>query len=178
MKDSEVVDILQQLKAAYPRQPISKDTLEIYARELEPFGADEMYTAMRWLLRNSRFFPTIAELIGSVAERRLNLPGPEDAWGEVASELRRVGHTARPEFSTDLIKEAVDNIGGWRRLCESSNGVSDRARFIDAYKATRRRCVEAVCVIGLRPGSEPLQLESSSASEARDIQRTQGDWSK
>jgi hypothetical protein len=163
---SETAQILAELKAAYPRQEITPDTLKIYAAHLLPFEVDQVQAAVREHTRESRFFPTVAELLERVAEETAGVPSPPVAWAEVSKELRRVGHTGAPSWSHELIREAVVMFG-WRRLCETSTSslATDRARFIELYEELRRheirRSVNAGAETTARAlGAGPLRLSS------------------
>ncbi len=67
-----------------------------------------------------------------------NVPATE-AWGEVMHQLRYAGSWHAPQFSGELVAQAVTDIGGWSYLCMTENIVADRARFIAAYDERLKR---------------------------------------
>lgn len=85
MKASEALKLLATLKAAYPRQELGEETLEVYARDLADLDHEVAVAAVERMRKSSRFFPTIAELRESAAEIRLGAPPPRIAWGQVVA---------------------------------------------------------------------------------------------
>lgn len=134
MKPSETSRALAKLKAAWPRQPIDKETIEVYAQALAPFPFEPIAHAITTLIRTATFFPTVAEILRTAAAAMLQAPPPAEAWGAVIGQVRSVGLYGTPEFPHELVREAVREIGGYRRLCESRDTTSDRARFHEAYR--------------------------------------------
>ena len=140
---SEVKAAMAVLKAAFPEAEISLPTVRVYCNALEEFAARDaegLRRAVQRLLRTARFFPRIADIAREFASEAVaGLPEPEEAWGEVVSELRRIGHTSVPLFSCAEIGQAMRAIGTWDSLCRAASNPSDRARFIDAYRVIRER---------------------------------------
>ena len=92
--------------------------------------------ALDYIREGNPFPPTPGQIARRVfelfdqAEGRIS---PPEAWELVVREITRVGHPGKPELP-DLVWRAIQNIGGWRNLCLSQNQISDRARFLEAYK--------------------------------------------
>ncbi len=144
MKESESAYVLEELRAAYPNAKIGGNTFIVYAKNLEPYHFVGVMTVVRCLIRTSKWFPTVAEILEHLADMMLKLPSSEVAWTEVIGELKRVGHTEAPKFSHRLVGDAVKKMGGWFRLCSSPNGVAERARFHDLYRDLRQHEVDAI----------------------------------
>lgn len=95
------------------------------------------------------FFPDAAQV--RQAARRIhaaamNVPDAGAAWSEVMMMIRRGCRTdhggwytdrepTRDDWSTPMIQDAIDAIGGWTAIRTSSNMPADRARFMDIYAA-------------------------------------------
>jgi hypothetical protein len=158
MKTSEIGVLMAILKAAYPRQVIQPLTLQVYTKALEPHDANEIAGAIEFITHRSRFFPTIAEILERAALTRTGAPDSAVAWGEVLAELRRVGHTSSPSYPHPLIGDSVKAIGGWRRLCESTDMTADRSRFHEAYAQLIRAQVDAFITNALPPMAQHKEI--------------------
>jgi len=175
MSQSDAARAVAVLAAAFPSARIEAPTLRVYAKLLADVDPEALSRAVTRLAATSRFFPTIAELRGEVAaEATEGLPAPEVAWGEVVEELRRVGHTAAPQFSCPEIGQAVRAIGGWGALCFASRNPYDRARFVDAYRAVRASAVRAEQLHGVTNALSPAPQPAARAlvtKTARSLSR-------
>lgn len=89
----------------------------------------------------SHYFPHPSELRKAALEilqARHPVPDAYEAWGEVNAEIERSGYLGRPSFSHELIERAVAALG-WRHLCLSPDRMSDRANFLQAYRALQEK---------------------------------------
>ena len=144
------------LKTYYPREELlpNQQALELWYKALEdiPYSVLEV-TLNKWVSLN-RFSPSIADLREQATELMFGrFPDWQEGWEKVSVALGRYGYfdidKAYGSFD-DLTRKAVDQIGGFRALCKSSNLSADRANFRQAYEdmATRikheRQLSEAV----------------------------------
>lgn len=133
MKKSEAAKIVATLSAAFPRPQMTEPTMKVYEMFLEdlPFEAGEL--AARRLIATAKFLPTIAEIRAAATELAL---GPRrlggEAWGDVGAAIREFGRYQAPNFEDPLTAECVRQLG-WLTLCDSTNDVADRARFVELY---------------------------------------------
>ena len=74
MRPSEALRVVDKLKAAYPRQVIGADTLQVYAEALADLDADLLRRIAQEHILSERWFPTIAELRERAAEIVCDLP--------------------------------------------------------------------------------------------------------
>lgn len=134
------------IAVAYPRQEFPLTSQKLYAEMLADLDDDLLIAAVQDLISKQTFLPAIAEIRAAVAGLREQASGRLDAysaWEQVKYQMLRVGSYGDPQFD-DLTNRAVKAVGGWRELCLSENGMSDRARFIDAYNTFlgRERSIE------------------------------------
>jgi len=132
----EVATLLRPLLATWPEEPFPSDRVAVYAAALADLDADLLRAAIAHCIATLRFFPKPAEIRSAAFELVKTAEGVPDtstAWGEVMSEISRVGSYGLPRFSHPAIERAVRLTGGWQRICLSETLASDRARFIEFY---------------------------------------------
>lgn len=135
-----VAMVLGAFPNAIPRDPeMARKTAEVYKRMLLDLDFEVAERAVARLIATSKFMPTIAEIRSASIDvqrgaRRLG----GEAWGDVNAEVRRVGRYGSPEFTDPLTAEAVRQLG-WLNLCDSTNDVADRARFVELYDGLAAR---------------------------------------
>ena len=153
MTRAEAMRVFALLQGAYPRQELPASTESIYAAALGDLDVVAVERAVLFLIRTSRWLPTIAEIREHVAEEQVALPEPEFAWAEVRDAIGRYGlDQARPPWSCPEIGAAV-SVLGWRTLCTTENSGRERERWIKTYAALRRRRIEQVAApAGTLPG--------------------------
>lgn len=129
---------LATLTAAYDRD-LPEETARIYLAALDQIDDVGLQLATARLIAESRFFPTVAELLAAAMEETHPVAAADDAWAEVAAATSRLGRHNQPEWSDPLIAEAVHTAGGYRHLCDSELPGRDRAVFTRAYEAAVKR---------------------------------------
>lgn len=139
-----ILSCLGQLGLAYPKEAAhhaQHKVIELWVEMLADLDDGILQAATRECIANQDWFPKISELrrmAHKIHAAAHPTPDAHDAWAEVQSEIRRVGHYAnRPgyelRFTHPLIEQAAMTLG-WEHLCYSENQVSDRAQFIQAYQ--------------------------------------------
>jgi hypothetical protein len=98
------------------------------------------------LATHATFFPSAGELrrtYFTLRERAAGVPSAQDAWAETKQLFRRGfsrAHAPTEESVTHpRVLRAIEGIGGWRALCDSTNDAADRARYLQAYEAYTER---------------------------------------
>lgn len=146
MTRSEASQLVAMLVAAYAGSAarVSDETAEVYERMLLGLDAQAAQEAVVRLIRTSKWLPTIAEVLEAATALQSGvLRSGAEAWGDVVSAIRAVGHIGSPRFEDQLVADIVAR-WGWRQLCLSPNDAADRARFIELYDklASRARADE------------------------------------
>ena len=141
MTKGEAAKAVATLVCAYPATKWNDANATVYEAMLIDLELTDTLDAIQRLARTSKFMPTIAEIRAEVLDVRHGPCRPaEDAWGDVLSEIRRVGSYGVPSFGDQAVAFVVSRLG-WRNLClEGRNDASDRARFCELYSQTRERC--------------------------------------
>jgi hypothetical protein len=143
LTEIEAAKVIATLTAAYPRHEIPEETTKLYAKFLQDLEYQKAQSAVIRIITNSRFFPTVAEIREAVLKvEQPNLPLPAEAWEEVIRQMRDIGYVGTPKFSHPLIEKAVQAMGGWISLCQSEDGMVDRAHFLKIFESYKNRHVE------------------------------------
>lgn len=140
MTDGErLAVVIGMLIAAFPSTKAGEATVRVYVRDLADLPVDEVERAAILLRATVRFLPTIAEIRATVAEERLGLPSPIEAWEIVAAaafERKRP-----PEGTPSEVIRAREIVGGASAIRETTNPSILRAQFLAAYDELRRHAV-------------------------------------
>lgn len=138
---------LAMLVAAYDPTHWTPTNEAAYLVAIDDLPADVVHLAIINLIRSPlRFMPRPGEIRQAVLRLvQPERPDPGEAWRTVLSEIARVGRYETPDFDP-LTRRAVEAIGGWQALCNSTNTIADRARFLDAYERLAQREETAVLV--------------------------------
>lgn len=155
---TRILDALQGMADAFPRQDITSATIRTYLHHLSDLPEPAVIAAINQAIDTQTFFPSISELRGIIAEQANGADDlAEVAWAEVEREARRVGYNRRlwdyergesyvehPRFSSDRIAQAVESVG-WRNICVGDNSKGEiRRDFLFAYRAIRDRDVKRI----------------------------------
>lgn len=170
MKESEVTELVAVLVAAFPRPPIAEKTVAIYEQMLRDLAVEVAHRAVARLVATSKWLPTIAEIRAAAVEAQLGARrAGAEAWGDVNDAVRRVGRYGTPKFADPLVAEAVRSLG-WLAICDSTNDVADRARFIELYDSLAVRArgdqVAGATLALPKPATRPRGIQGpASANE-------------
>lgn len=167
MKKSEVAELVMMILAAYPNARTTASTSQVYETMLADLEADRARAAVHRLIASSRFMPTVAEIRAAATELEHGaVRSGADAWLDVVEQIRREGYCGVPRFADPVVAALVQR-WGWRALC-FGDGVSDRARFIEAYDAlTQRERAGLVASVALPEGrAARAQLQGAGKAQA------------
>ena len=141
----EFAAVMAMIEAGYPRWVPKKDTVSVYYEVLGDLPLDLLQAAvLQWISSDSPWPPSPGQLRAAAfkliehTERRLTAG---EAWKEALDKIDYYKPPKPEDFTDPLVFEALESIGGNRRLCMSREDslTSSRARFIQAYEALRGR---------------------------------------
>lgn len=143
MNLEETARVVAILEGSFPNFPTKPQTVAAYHLALDDLPCEAVQAAVREALRTLKFFPTPAELRAIVADKLLGLPTAEEAWGEVAAQIRECGVYRTPAWSCAAVQAAVRAIG-YRNLCmtEIDDLPGQRAHFYRTFDAYRERALK------------------------------------
>jgi hypothetical protein len=139
MKKSEVTELVAIIADAFTRPPMEERTVRVYEAMLLDMDREVAHRAICRLISTSKWLPTIAEIRTAAADLvhgATRLGG--EAWGDVGEAVRRVGRYQVPTFDDPIVANCVKQMG-WLDICNSTNDVADRARFIELYNGLAAR---------------------------------------
>lgn len=147
---NEVSEIMVYLTALFPNFQCAKETIGAYYDLLRDIDSEMLLQAARQIGSENTFFPSVSEIRKTalaLTARAEGVPSSAEAWGEVISEVHRVGTYVGPmwnrelEFSNPLILRAVQALG-WQNICLSETPGVERAHFFKIYDQLleRHRC--------------------------------------
>jgi hypothetical protein len=155
-------ELIADLARAFPRQPVTAETLRIYLRELADIPPAALETACRELMRASEFFPTIRAIREAAAEHLLALPGEAGALAQIEARMAwgRADEDERGEAPGvhPLVREAVDHVGGFHAFRATDEPAVVRGQFLRLFRDLRGRAVRDAQIGQLElPGRAPVR---------------------
>lgn len=132
MTRNETVELLAWLALRFPSQKLTGPSIEAYCESLADYPIELSQKAAKKLATTSRWFPSLAEIIGEIAELALGLPTPEGAWMELLERVR----DDEWENLDETLRSALRAAGGTHAIATQESHFVRRA-FIDAYTALR-----------------------------------------
>lgn len=141
MTKQEFMKIAMAIKTYYPKDDLmpSKEALQLWYDALKDLTYEQLNTALRRHVATSKWSPSIAEL----REQCVELEVPIADWGVAYEELQRAirnwgwsREAEAMESMSKLTRETVKRLG-YQTLCESQDGMADRANFRNIYEQVK-----------------------------------------
>ena len=155
-KFAELMATMQEVFT--PEKPISTAKMEIYFKILEPYNIEDITSAFVRVIHTKEYptFPLPADIIKALTEPEDLDAKAEEAWILANKHLslmcinERCGEDVSGHPLTETVKKAF---GGWEKLgfCNPYDDVTDRKRFIEAYKNTAKKETERRLLDGKKP---------------------------
>jgi len=123
--------------ARHHNKAMSRDQIELYVRYLSDLDDGTLMQAAANLICLLRFFPKVTEMREEAVRIDLGgefAPHPVSAWREVLAGIQAHGRASVPSWSHQAIGVALDQIGGYRRVCDSQLVEAERSKFCDVYE--------------------------------------------
>jgi hypothetical protein len=170
MRASEFQDFRELLANAlsFYRQDVTPFMLDVWWQACQGFELGQVRKAMTTHAMDperGQFQPKPADIVrqlqGTHTDRSLM------AWGKVYEAMARVGAYSTVAFDDPCIHLAIEDMGGWPKLCRSTSDELPfvQKRFCDTYKAYSGRQD--------RPKHPPMLLGAHDAENARRGYRSQ-----
>lgn len=143
--EKQIVMALTPYLVAFPQSKMTAEGLVIYAKALGGLSLGALNAAMMKLIKTSKFFPTIAEILEAAESLKQfasgqRLPTPAEAWAEVQHEAKRKYFYRPWELSCPEVEAAAKQFGKYE-LCTlkaEELGIA-RAQFTRIYDTIANR---------------------------------------
>jgi hypothetical protein len=138
--ENDIAQIVAVISAAYPNFSPSEMTTEVYYQTLRDIPADLLKAATLQAVSEPgrKFAPSVGEIRGAVLEINRAIdktPSAYEGW----EATRKAMFGGWPPDIHPMIVKVADLLGGLRTLGHSTNPVSDRMRYIEAYNELLER---------------------------------------
>lgn len=142
MKKTEIVQLLVVINAAFPNMQVNEVMVDLWHELLGDIDFNLAKAAVKKILLESPYPPTIADIRKQVAE--ITTPkqiDPAEAWGEVERAIRYYGSYMEEEALASMspaVARVVKYIG-WREICLSEEPGVLRGQFLKMYQQLQER---------------------------------------
>lgn len=156
--------LLADLARAFPRNPITPETLRVYLRELDDVPPELLEAVVRDLIRTSEWFPTVRAIRERAAERSLGLPAEAEALAQIEARIRWARTSAAAEAPPihPVVLEAIRGVGGFHAFRSADEASVIRGQFGRLYRELRGSAIAAVQTGALALPSAPTGRELRS----------------
>lgn len=144
------------------------ERMKVYVQYLHPLGPDVLGRVVKKVIAESRYLPTIAELLDAAKSLAGTVnPGSrvkswDEAWSEIERNMFDVPWGQKPKWSTPEIEMAVNNYG-WHDLQTCLE------KDLPTIKAQVRRHYESVCARTKEEKINQFALGFSSVAEVMGV---------
>jgi hypothetical protein len=142
---SETARVIGIIRARYPRSewgPNEELTVEAWHMSLGDLPLEPVVAALKAMFLESQFAPDPVDIRGRVASEAGVAPEPAEAWriaqGAIATYYP--GHKNAIDIP-DVVRQALNAIGGIHNLKMSDDPSGDRDAFLKAYATYRKRAL-------------------------------------
>ena len=144
MKKTETVQLLAVINAAFPNMQVTEAMVSLWHELLRDLEFNLAKAAVKKLLLESPYPPTIADIRKQVVE--IATP-PEDridaaqAWGEVMKAIRFYGYYRQEEALASMSPRTTKVVRymGWQEICTSERPDVVRGQFMKMYETVANR---------------------------------------
>jgi len=161
MTKTDALKLVAVLQAAYPRQELREDTVEVYAMFLQDLDYRVAEKVIRNHILNERWFPTIAEIREGCVQMLHKIPTTEEAMEIVRQAVRRNDPSLYKQ--NELIKQAV-NVVGFDKIGYSEYPEPLYNQIKEAYENLRKREIK---VLQSSPAVGAMMLEQGGGQGDR-----------
>lgn len=141
---AEVAQLLGILNVAYPHRAMDAEQLKLAVPVWSDLLGDLPFNILKIAVTQhcteSQWFPSVAEIRKAAFELMApdeDMVTPLEAW----SEAKRAAVDANHQWSSAIVKQAFDAIGGrgYFRYALQESEMADRSRFVQAFEVLQKR---------------------------------------
>lgn len=144
MKKTETVQMMAVINAAFPNMQVTEAMVSLWHELLRDLSFDIAKMAVKKLILESPFPPTIAD----VRKRAVEIMTPSEdkidaseAWGEVITAISFYGYYRESEALASMSPRTakVAKYMGWQEICTSERPDVVRGQFLKMYETVANR---------------------------------------
>lgn len=171
MNKRQFIVITEVIMSFFPdfEKKISTDTrLKIWYEMFEDLDFNSTQAALKKVLIDSKFMPTVSEIRQAVAEIEnpaTSITGAE-AWGQVKKAIGRYG-MYNPEEAFESMDQEVARLVrrfGWKDICMSDKIGVERSNFMKLWEEQQKKDKHYAAL----PGSVKMQIENNKAKKLQN----------
>lgn len=160
MTKAEALKLVAILEAAYPRQDLRPETVEVYAQFLQDLDYSVASKVVHNHIRNEKWFPSVAEIREACVELVHVIPSTEAAMEVIRSAVQNNNYQVIRE--NELFRQAVATVG-FDKIGYSEYPEPLYRQVKEAYENLRKREIrrlQSTPAVGmLGPGEQRKALE-------------------
>ncbi len=158
MKQEAILKVLAVLAQTYPRD-VQKETMTAYSMFLDDVSIEGLVRAVKECVKESKFFPTVAELRERAGMKMESNLQPKNlalmAYHEQAMKaVTKVTSYGIPTFKDPITAKVIEMIG-WKDFCMMDMDVGQR-KFVELYNVVFQD-MKAQNALGPHPEMQALQ---------------------
>ena len=134
MEFEEFAKFFESILYAYYNNPQLEKTI-IYYHVLKDYDLDVVKTAFMKIIKRSKYFPTVSEVVKEIEKKRDIRDMALIAYLKVINAMNRIGPYKSIIFDDPVIHLVVDALGGWAEISKIPISQVERfkAEFINLY---------------------------------------------
>jgi hypothetical protein len=201
MRISDAIEELTKLRAYYPVNKIGDETLALYAAELGDYSQQEVARACRALVRTSKWFPSIADVIAAADSARLDIGAALDRLRLAEQNLRFLDRrieagcpegmewTRNPGKARVFGKNTIVSLGQewtfYETFCVAGHALADgleveahavwiadkRSEWKRKMESEREGAIRAIRAAAKEANAEPMAFVAASLPPPSGIER-------
>lgn len=118
---------------------LSEASVTLYYNALKQYDFEDVNNAINIIVRQSRFMPSISEIIDIIENKQTPDALAEQAYNKLIRARKEVGAYASIVFDDPIIHRIIEQHGGWPAVCamtkDDEQFTAFKKNFIQEYKA-------------------------------------------
>lgn len=166
MKKEEFINAMNILLSAYGKE-MNATQMATWYGFFEKDNFEDFKKAIKSLIVTSPFMPSIAQIKEEIAKNYVPTDTAQDKWQDVLKLIYKYGYYQSEKAMNkmdELTSKTITQMGGFQKVCSSSQGEWLKKEFIDLYNQNLKSEKDKI-----RKGDDQCRLGVSGAIEELDL---------